>query len=78
MGVKTTLDITRENAIRQILSEIMNCSNEQLAQMLEYLPSNELYNFTVSERGTTFCSCIYSDGCLEQKGRFCREKEEII
>ena len=47
MSIKTTYDINRETAIAVIVSKINNCSNDQLANMLEEFDESYFRNYFV-------------------------------
>lgn len=50
MSIKTTYDIERETAIAVIISKINNCSNEQLANMLEEFDESYFRNYIVHQK----------------------------
>lgn len=47
MSIKTTHDIDRQTAIAVILSKINNCSNNQLANILEEFDESYFRNYFV-------------------------------
>ena len=58
MGWKSTTTIARDEALKLIMSRLLNCSNGELSEALEALgfgENNELpyygYNFMISDEG---------------------------
>lgn len=49
MSIKTTHDIDRQTAIAVIVSKINNCSNDQLANMLEEFDESYFRNYIVHD-----------------------------
>lgn len=48
MGARTTIDITRPDAIREILSRLLMANDQQIANVLEdLLDRHQLYNFSI-------------------------------
>lgn len=48
MGWKSTLEITREDALSEIMRHILKSDDEQIADILETLVGDKLgYNFTI-------------------------------
>jgi hypothetical protein len=51
MGCKSTYGISRENAIRVLISSVYKVSDEELAGMLEALNESEYRNYRIEEVG---------------------------
>jgi len=47
MGIKSTFNIERQTAIAVIVAKINNCSNSQLADMLETFENSHFRNYIV-------------------------------
>ena len=50
MSIKTTHDIDRQTAIAVIVSKINNCTNDQLANMLEAFEESHFRNYCVFDQ----------------------------
>ena len=48
MGIKSTYDIERSTALAVILSKLHECSNEQLANMLEQFDESYFRNYNIN------------------------------
>ncbi len=63
MGVKSTVGITKENAIAYIMKKVCTANYEQLALMMEMLYGDELmFNYTVCDsEEESYCPYKFSD-----------------
>lgn len=50
MGIKSTYNIDRQTAIAVIVSKINNCTNEQLADILEEFDESYFRNYIVYDK----------------------------
>lgn len=50
MGIKSTYNIDRKTAIAVIVSKINNCTNEQLANILEEFDESYFRNYIVYDK----------------------------
>lgn len=50
MGIKRTYDIDRQTAITVIINKVGNCTNEQLANMLEEFDESYFRNYMVHDQ----------------------------
>lgn len=65
MSWKSTMEITREDILKEILSRLINASDKQLEDFLVDLTPNMPFNYrVVSEYGISSCSYNYKESGL--------------